>query len=316
MPRKHPENWRVVEQIVERLERLFANSDTVVKSPDMLLDYTTGTEREVDISVTYSSGRHSAKVFFEVRDRKQLGGVEWVEQVYAKSQAVRAKAFMVHTRGFTKPAKNKANQYGIDLLTLQQMQDIDWKHWYPTEVIRSEQHLFSPLYARFLTQDDKHILDLTLPFSEPDIKLLDAKDPAKHYSARELLLRNWFAIALHDQMAVTLLQLFTLMKGKPIDFVELPMSVTLTHIIVASDPEPHPLESIELVLMKGYFPEKRVSLQPSFYRYQQVGDHQPIAELATSSFEMDGDIFQLDQIIDEEGNNRVVLKKLSKDVET
>ncbi len=94
------------------------------------------------------------------------------------------------------------------------------------------------------------------------------------------------------------------------------MSAPFTHFTVANDPELHQLESIELVLIKRYLPETKVSLQPAFYRYQQVGNNQPIAELATSSFEMDGDIFQLDQIIDEEGNNRVVLKKLSKDVET
>ncbi len=181
MPRKHPENWRVVEQIVERLERLFANSDTVVKSPDMLLDYTTGTKREVDISVTYSSGRHKSTIFFEVQDRSRKSGVQWVDAVYSKGLAVRARPIMVHTLGFTEPAIKKAEQYGIILLTLLQMQSIDWKHWYPTEAIRLERHLFSPLFAHFLTQNEKYGLDLALPFNGPDFELLDANVPDKHY---------------------------------------------------------------------------------------------------------------------------------------
>jgi hypothetical protein len=314
--RKSQKDWRTIELIVERLESLLADSDTAVKSPDFLFDYTTQTEREVDISLTYHSGRHETVVFFEVRDRKEKGGSEWVEQVNTKSQSLRRKAIMVHTRGFTDPAAKKATQLGITLLTLQQVQMTEWKHWYPIEAIQIEQCIFSPLFVKFYSDlSFEASLDLVLPYREPDIQLIDANNPEKHYSAREFLLKYWINIALNDQTCRVVLDLNAQIMRET-DFIDLPLELPITHFLTGGDEEFRPLRGVKFTVFKHVTPEKHVPVQPTFYRYQEVGSEQPVGEIAVCDFEIEGDTFQLDYVVAEDGEGNIThqsrLRKIDK----
>ncbi|MBN1284433.1 MAG: restriction endonuclease [Anaerolineae bacterium] len=296
MKRGRQKNWRAVELIVKRLEEILEDGDANFKSPDKLLDYTNSEYREVDISITYP-GRHSKVVFFEIRDRKQRGGSQWVEQVYSKQNALRATAIMVHTSGFTQPAIDKAKTYGISLLTLRQVQETDWRHWYPVEAIVFEKVVFYPIEITVRSETRGDYVDFTLPCSQPDIDILVID---KRYSLREFAIKYWALISSRPEFIPEYLRIQSLIKHN--DFIQLSVTLPATHFFI--EEEIHSLVRAEFFLYKRYIPEKRAPIASELYSYQKVDEGKTEAGMIACTFEVDGDQFQVDFAVieDEQGN--------------
>jgi hypothetical protein len=119
--------WREFEKLVAQIERILG-PQTVVTSPDRLLDHITGQLREVDASIRYSNGEI---VTLECRDRwtikkgkrrKQRQDVCWIEQLVTKKADLKiSQTIGVSAGGFTKSAIRKALHHGIELRRLSQI---------------------------------------------------------------------------------------------------------------------------------------------------------------------------------------------------
>ncbi len=104
---------RELELLVARIKELQL-PDARVSSPEIVRDQDTGQEREVDVGVRVQ--RHSGPIFIalECRDRAATQDVQWVEQLIAKKESVRADVLVgVSSSGFSEPARVKALKRGV-----------------------------------------------------------------------------------------------------------------------------------------------------------------------------------------------------------
>lgn len=94
---------------------------------DRLPDKDTGRKRQVDISIRLKDGPTEFLAIVEARNRSRPVGIDYVEQVKTKREAVGAdKAIIVSNKGFYKSALEKAKKYGIGAYSLKEALQQDW----------------------------------------------------------------------------------------------------------------------------------------------------------------------------------------------
>ncbi|HLX62342.1 MAG TPA: restriction endonuclease [Planctomycetota bacterium] len=135
---------RDLERLVELLETyLGGDSRVTIKSPDSLVDKTTGGLREVDVSIRSSIGSSEILVILECRDRGSPQDVTWIEQLATKRDDVGAdKAVAVSSSGFSEHAGQKAKAKNIDLRTIDERSIADFATWFiPREIVSHARHM-------------------------------------------------------------------------------------------------------------------------------------------------------------------------------
>jgi len=124
--------WRSFEKLVSRIEQALAGECVTVKSPDHIPCITTGTFREVDVSIRTRVGSVEILVTVECRDRVAVQDVMWIEQLAAKKKNIgAAKTIAVAASGFSAEATRIARENAIDLRILDEITDEDIKSWMP-----------------------------------------------------------------------------------------------------------------------------------------------------------------------------------------
>ena len=124
--------WRSFEMLVSRIEHALAGEQVTVKSPDFIPCVTTGTSREVDVSIRTRVGSADILVTVECRDRVAVQDVTWIEQLAAKRKNIgAAKTIAVAASGFSAEATRIAHENGIDLRILADITEEDIKSWMP-----------------------------------------------------------------------------------------------------------------------------------------------------------------------------------------
>jgi hypothetical protein len=124
--------WRSFEQLISRIEHALAGGAVTVKSPDFIPCLTTGTSREVDVSLRSRVGSADILVTVECRDRVAVQDVIWIEQLAAKKKNIgAAKTVAVATSGFSAEATRIARENAIDLRVLHEITDDEIKTWMP-----------------------------------------------------------------------------------------------------------------------------------------------------------------------------------------
>jgi hypothetical protein len=115
-----------LQDLVALIESLL--DDTAeVKSPDKLLDKTSGIAREVDVSILGTIASQQILVIAGCRDHKRRVNIQYVEQVKTKRDDVGAdRAMIVSRSGFTKAAHAKAKNHNIALMTLEEAMNPSW----------------------------------------------------------------------------------------------------------------------------------------------------------------------------------------------
>ena len=99
--------------------------DAQVTESKMLPDLVTGKAREVDICVEQTIADHATMLSVECRDWKRKQGVGWIEEMKAKHDRLPTDLLVLaSTRGFTEEATRVAESYGIQLLTLEEIDDL------------------------------------------------------------------------------------------------------------------------------------------------------------------------------------------------
>jgi predicted helicase len=115
-------------KLVAYLERAVADQPNVtIETNKRIPDKVTGGLREHDIVLTQSLPQRVTVTAIECRDRTRPVTVNQVEEFHAKSQHTGIdKRVIVSSTGFYKPARKKADFYGIDCLTFAQVENVDW----------------------------------------------------------------------------------------------------------------------------------------------------------------------------------------------
>lgn len=108
--------------MVARLESVFRETGSVIRSPDMLLDREIRLLREVDCSIVNSTPTGTETISIECRRRSKNEDVLWIEQLACKRVALGlAATIAVSTKGFSKAARKKAEFHAITLKTYREV---------------------------------------------------------------------------------------------------------------------------------------------------------------------------------------------------
>ncbi|QDU59037.1 hypothetical protein [Aeoliella mucimassa] len=93
----------------------------------MLTDRVSDEEREVDILVVAEAGGYTVRIGIEVISWARPADTPWIEKMRAKHENLATdKLILVSESGFYKPARRKAEFYGIEVLTLEEADEADW----------------------------------------------------------------------------------------------------------------------------------------------------------------------------------------------
>lgn len=91
-----------------------------------------GGEREVDICVRGTVGGRPIVVCVECKDEKRRQGIQWIDRMHGTHKTLETnRLVLVSHSGFTKQARNKARAFGIDLLSLVDVDDDSPERLFP-----------------------------------------------------------------------------------------------------------------------------------------------------------------------------------------
>ena len=117
------------ELIITIYEQITPDYGKVTES-GMVYDKDAKTLREVDILIEYRLTHHNFKMMIECRDRSRKDSVEWIDGLIGKSKSLEVnKVVAVSMKGFTDSAIKKANNNGIDTLSIDEAVEKDWEKY-------------------------------------------------------------------------------------------------------------------------------------------------------------------------------------------
>lgn len=118
-----PKRTNNFQKIVFLVKKHAAEGATVTESK-LLQDNITGADREVDICIESSVAGHCVTVSIECRDHSRKASVQWVEEMKSKHERLSTNALvLVSSSGFSKEAIAVARTYGIETVTLSDLND-------------------------------------------------------------------------------------------------------------------------------------------------------------------------------------------------
>ena len=121
-----PARTNAFQRLVTLLSAALAGHAKVTESA-MLRDRITGKEREVDVLILLTGASYEVKLAIEVISWRRFADTPWVEKMRAKHENLPIdKLVLVSEKGFSVPAKQKAEFYGIECLTIEEACAVDW----------------------------------------------------------------------------------------------------------------------------------------------------------------------------------------------
>lgn len=139
-----PKRTNDFQNLVASIYQKIVPSGGAVTESGMVWDRDAGELREVDILVESNVAGHDFKIMVECRDRSRKESVEWIDGLIGKSRSLNVnKVVAISSKGFAKPAIEKARANGIDTLTPRQAQETDWQNYpiKPSVVVFSDEAL-------------------------------------------------------------------------------------------------------------------------------------------------------------------------------
>ncbi len=120
---------RELEVLVSLIEKALGDSPVTVQSPEYVVGRS-GQRREIDVSIRGTVGSAEVFVAVECRDRSEVQGVGWIDEVRGKHDDIGAsKTIVVCSSSFSEPAIKTAETYGIDLRTLDEISGPEILAW-------------------------------------------------------------------------------------------------------------------------------------------------------------------------------------------
>lgn len=118
--KKTTPHWRVVENVVAAVERVVGSTGKWEVTQNVMVAQRNRTRRrQVDVLAVCPSGSRSFRVGIDVKAEKKPLDVEMMEQLRAKATDLLVDRYVViSTSGFTDAAREEAERYGIQAVTL------------------------------------------------------------------------------------------------------------------------------------------------------------------------------------------------------
>lgn len=135
--------WRKFEDLVAHIQRTLS-SNARVQQNISLLGRQSGVERQIDILVHTNIGQFSLDIVIDCKDYKEKVDVKDVEAFMGLVKDVGAnKGALVAYKGFTKAAKNRAKNAGIDLYKMIDAISHEWQTYISIPVLIDDRSIKS-----------------------------------------------------------------------------------------------------------------------------------------------------------------------------
>lgn len=122
-----PKRSNTFQSLIAMLERQLAPLGATVEESALLKESLSKNEREIDVLIRYTTGHRELVVGIECRDHRRKADIHWVEQSRSKFDVLPIhKRVLVSRNGFTKSALERAAQWNIEAISLDQALAIDW----------------------------------------------------------------------------------------------------------------------------------------------------------------------------------------------
>lgn len=127
-----PRQGRFLEILVQHLQEFLAHDGIIVRSPEEF--YKNGKKiGEIDVTLRGKFGSSEIFVGIECRDRPGKGpqDIGWIREIRGKQEQFQVnKMIAVSSTGFTEPAMELAQNFGIDLLTVDDIDAVRPSDWF------------------------------------------------------------------------------------------------------------------------------------------------------------------------------------------
>jgi len=122
-----PKKSNDFQKITLNIHRALATHGVTVEESVLVPEKNSETTREVDILLTTTVASHKVRVGIECRDHERNQDITWIDSLIGKYANLDIdRIIAVSHSPFTNPAKQKAAQHNIELLTLEEAERVDW----------------------------------------------------------------------------------------------------------------------------------------------------------------------------------------------
>ena len=119
--------WKRFEKIVAKIQKDFSPNATVTHN-DKIVGRRSGVERQIDITIRQSIGQFDLLIVIECKDNKRPIDIKGMEEFFGLLDDVAAnKGALVSSSGFTEAAKNRALEADVDIFSLVDTENLEWK---------------------------------------------------------------------------------------------------------------------------------------------------------------------------------------------
>jgi len=169
-----PKRSNEFQQLVFAIQCCGSN-ETCVTESKMLTDRQTGANTEVDIVVETTANDFNIVISIEVRDRKRPSTVEWVREMLGKHSTLPTnKLVLISKSGFTKEAKEKANENDIDVISFEEAKLFDWSD--KTNYLVKKDCLHIASFQLSATEFNISFSDKSAFFMQSENEIIDSDD--------------------------------------------------------------------------------------------------------------------------------------------
>lgn len=135
MAKKSTTKWKRFEALVAKVQQDFT-PDAKVALNDKIMGRRSGKSRQIDISVRRTVGQFNLLIVIDCKDYSHPIDVKNVEEFLGLVEDVGAnKGALVASAGFSKTAKKRAQDAGVDVYSLVDVEDHDWKSYVAIPVV-------------------------------------------------------------------------------------------------------------------------------------------------------------------------------------
>lgn len=122
-----PKRSNPFQRITHRIYKALSGPSIKVEESAFVKEKNSDAEREVDILITSTIASHTLRIAIECRDHQRDQDITWVDSLIGKYDNLDIqKVIAISHSDFSKPAKQKAGQHNIELITLKEAEKIDW----------------------------------------------------------------------------------------------------------------------------------------------------------------------------------------------
>lgn len=185
--------WKRFEQLAAEIQQDLAPEGFLVTPNDKIFGHDTETMRQIDVSIRGNIGQFEMLMILEAKDYKVPVDVPTLEAFIGLAKDVRAqKAGMVSANEFSKATKTAATKSAIDLYTIIDTDDHEWKKTLSLPAVCDVTELLA-YQVRFAASSPGPFSLSAAAIMNPRVVVLHDKNRQQLGTIDELLQRSWWS---------------------------------------------------------------------------------------------------------------------------